>query len=105
MAKKKSKPKKQPDELQQKINLHFLEVVGKVRELDRRVRGLVNYSEYIASNLDLSVSYAEYLSRVILRDRNSLTFKAFDISPNERVPSFEEFKRIRLEKDDEEIPF
>lgn len=105
MAKKKSKSKKHPDELQQQINLHFLELVDKVRALDRRVRGLVTYSEYIARNLDLSVSYAEYLSKIISRDRNSLTFKAFDISPNEKVPTFEDFKRIRLEKDDEEIPF
>lgn len=105
MAKKKSKPRKQPDELQQKINFHFLEMVGKVRALDARLRGLVKYSEYLAGNLDLSVGYAEYLSRIILRDRNSLTLKSFDIPSIERVPSFEEFKEIRKMDDDTRIPF
>jgi hypothetical protein len=105
MARKKLRTKKKPDELQRKINLHFIEVVGKVRELDRRVRGLVNYSEYLASNLDLAVSYAEFLSNNVSKERQSQSLNTFQLLPSERTPTFEEFKEIRRKKDDAEIPF
>lgn len=105
MARKKSRTKKKPDELQQKINLHFLELVGKVRAMDTRVRGLVKYSEYLASNLDLAVSYAEFLSDSISKERQAQSLNTFQLLSSERTPTFEEFKEIRRKKDNDEIPF
>lgn len=103
MGKKKGSKKDSPTEIRA-LQFHIVELVGKVRALDSRLRNLITYVEYVAGNLDVSVDYAEYLGEIIAKHQTQQTIGG-SIVPSERTPTFLEYRKLRGIKDDIEILF
>lgn len=104
MGKKRGITPIEPSDLQI-IHTQLSELVGKVRAIDTRVRNLITFSEYIAGNLDLTISYTDFLADTISRDRYNQQIKSSYLVPSDRIPTFDQFKKIQIEEQDSEIPF
>jgi hypothetical protein len=103
MAKKKGTIKKQLTE--QQLNLHLVDIAGKVRAMEYRLWHLIKYTEYIACTVDSSVNYTEHLAGLLSKRKLIQTIGNFDITSSDGQPTFIEFTKLQKEKDDAEIPF
>ncbi len=82
----------------QSIDATMLQAIGKIRELDNRLRGLVNYAEYLAEMLDTSVGYSELLADEISRERPSNGFVNLSEWQNKNIPTFKDFRKLKRPK-------
>lgn len=91
----------------QKIYLRLSDLVGKIRIVDARLKSSIQYMEYIAGGLDVMVSYADFLAEIISTRSQRGVGKSggISIAPIEQLPTFKEFKKMKDENDEDEIPF
>lgn len=71
-------------------------MVDKLASMDKRLRDLISYTEYIARNLDFAVDYAEFIGKQIPVEINPIDLKATESNPGHRTPSFKQFKKMRM---------
>lgn len=91
----------------QAIYLRLSDLVGKIRIVDARLKSSIQYMEYIAGGLDVLVSYADFLAENISTKSQKGIGQSggFSISPIEQLPTFKEFRKMKEENDEAEIPF
>lgn len=91
----------------QKIYLRLSDLVGKIRIVDARLKSSIQYMEYIAGGLDVLVSYTDFLAETIsTRSQKGIGQSGgFSISPIDQLPTFKEFRKMKDETDEDEIPF
>ncbi len=70
--------------------------------MDKKYREMVRYMEYIATNLDLSVSYSEYLKGFITKNKNFFSIDDFSAFSGETASTFKEFKLSSSKTDSNE---
>lgn len=71
-------------------------MVDRITAMDKRLRDLISYTEYIARNLDFAVDYAEFIGKQIPFEINTRDLKATESNPGSRTPSFKQFKKMRM---------
>lgn len=91
----------------QKIYLRLSELVGKIRIIDARLKSSIQYTEYVAGGVDVLVSYADFLAETVSTRTQNRTGNTggICISPIEQLPTFKEFRKMKEEDDEDEIPF
>jgi hypothetical protein len=91
----------------QAIYLRLSDLVGKIRIVDARLKSSIQYMEYIAGGLDVLVSYADFLAENFsTRSQKGIGQSGgLCISPTEQLPTFKEFRKMKEENDEAEIPF
>lgn len=67
------------------------DLTRRVCDLEYRLNGLVNYSEYIAENVESIVNYWDFLSARISQEQRVNDSNGEKNSSNESVPNFAEF--------------
>jgi hypothetical protein len=87
--------KKKPQIEVQRLSLIMLDVIDKLRELERKQRGLINYSEYLAKNLDTTIDYIEMTGRTLSRNSDPSIFGFNTFSQTEKTETFNEFRNSR----------
>lgn len=91
----------------QAIYIRLSDLVGKIRIVDARLKSSIQYMEYIASGLDALVSYADFLAEKISTKSQKGIGQAggFSISPIDQLPTFKEFRKMKEDDEEDEIPF
>lgn len=93
MAKKRKDEKIEEDIYQ--INYQLDQLNTRLMALSSRISDVARYTEYIARNVDFSISYSEYLANLISNDSNNSLKVESDFLKYRRAPSYEDFKVIR----------
>lgn len=91
---KKRKDEKMEEDLYQ-INYQLEQLNARLMALSSRVSDIARYTEYIARNVDFSISYSECLANLISVDSNNSLKVDSDFLKHRSAPSYEEFKVIR----------
>jgi hypothetical protein len=71
------------------------DVIRMINAMNDRLRGLVSYTEYIATNLDTAVDYTEFIGNQITPRFTDSDLKRTEDNPGHRIPSFKKFQEMR----------
>jgi hypothetical protein len=93
MAKKKKEEKIEEDMYQ--INYQLDQLNARIMVLSTRLGDLSRYTEYIAGNVDFSISYTEHLADLFSVNSNSGLRVENNLLQSRRAPCYEEFKVIK----------
>ncbi len=93
MGKKKKDDKIEEDIYQ--INYQLDQLNARLMVLSTRLRDLSRYTEYIAGNVDFSISYTEHLADLFSTNSNSSLRVDSNLLQSRRAPCYEEFKAMK----------
>ena len=93
---KKDETKKIMDEIST-LNYQIEQLNDRIISLNTRVEHIANFTEYIAWNLDWTICYAEHIAEVYSSNISQLNPGLGNLTPQRRVPTYEEYKEIKGE--------
>ena len=91
---KKDELKKIADEIYT-LNYQIEQLNARLILLSSREGDIAGYTEYLATNLDLLISYAELLAELYSSDMVAQNLGNSSFTSSRRAPSFDEYKEIR----------